>query len=122
MKRWRGQRGDVPVGCLIGFVLLVLITIIAMNVIPAQVKLGELEKRIDDLANRSNRRDYTNERIKIEILDKAEELDLAIGEDDVVVERNDRRIKIRVIFDQEIRFPGYTWVRHHDYLFDRPVF
>ena len=122
MTGWRNQRGDVPVGCLIGFVVLVLIAIFAMNAIPAQLKYGEFEKRIEELADRANRREYNDERIKRDILEKARDLDFDVPEENVLVERNDRRIKIRVHFVQEIRFPGYVWVRPHDFRLERPIF
>jgi len=121
MTAWKYQRGDVPVGCLVGFVVLVLIAVFAMNMIPAQVKLGELEKRVEELADRANRREYTNQRIKEEILEKAEEVDLDIPEKNIEVSRNNKWIKIRLSFDQTIRFPGYVWVRHHEYQLDRPI-
>ena len=122
MQPWKNQRGDVPVGCLIGFVILVLVAIIAMNAIPAQLDLGEFEKRIEELADRANRREYTNERIRRDILEKAKDLDFDVPEERVEIERNDRRIKIRVRFDQEVRFPGHTWVRQHDIRLERPIF
>ena len=103
MKAWTNQRGDVPVGCLIGFVLLVLIAIFAMNTIPA-------------------RREYTNSRIQEEILDKAEDLDLDILEKNIQIDRDEKRIKIFIEFDQEIRYPGYVWVRHHEIRLERPLF
>jgi hypothetical protein len=56
MQGWTNQRGDVPVGCLIGFAVMVVVAIIAMNAIPAQLELGEFEKRIEELADRANRR------------------------------------------------------------------
>ena len=112
MKAWTNQRGDVPVGCLIGFVLLVLIAIFAMNTIPAQLDIGELEKR----------REYTNSRIQEEILDKAEDLDLDILEKNIQIDRDEKRIKIFIEFDQEIRYPGYVWVRHHEIRLERPLF
>ncbi|MEE4273206.1 MAG: hypothetical protein V2I67_16145 [Thermoanaerobaculales bacterium] len=122
MTAWKNQRGDVPVGCLVGFVVLVLIAVFAMNAIPEQLKLGEFEKRIEELADRSNRREYTPERIKRDILEKARDLDFDVPEKNVEVNKNDRRIKIRVHFVQEIRFPGYVWVRPHDIRLERPVF
>jgi hypothetical protein len=122
MTGWKNQRGDVPVGCLIGFVVLVLIAIFAMNAIPEQLKLNEFEKRIEELADRANRREYTDQRIKRDILDKAKELDFDVPDKNVEVERDDRRVKIRVHFVQEIRFPGYVWVRPHDYRLERPIF
>jgi len=122
MTAWKNQRGDVPVGCLIGFVVLVLIAVFAMNAIPEQLKLGEFEKRIEELADRSNRREYTPDRIKRDILEKARDLGFDVPEKNVEVNKNDRRIKIRVHFVQEVRFPGYVWVRPHDIRLERPVF
>lgn len=122
MTAWKNQRGDVPVGCLLGFVVLVLIAIFAMNAVPAQLQLGEFEKRIDELADRANRREYTNERIKRDILEKAKDLNFDVPEKNVLVERNDRWVRIRVQFVQEVRFPGYVWVRDHDIRLERPMF
>lgn len=121
MQGWKNQRGDVPVGCLLGFVVLVIIAIVAMNAVPAQLDLGEFEKRIQELADRANRLEYNNERIKREILEKARDLDFDVEEEQVEIDRNDKRIKVRVRFDQEIRFPGYTWVRSHDIRLERPI-
>ena len=121
MTAWKNQRGDVPVGCLLGFVVLVLIAIFSMSAIPAQIKLGDFEKRIEELADRSSRREYTNERIKREILEKARDLDFDVPEKNVEINRNEKRIKIRVHFVQIIRLPGYEWVRPQDIRLERPV-
>jgi hypothetical protein len=121
MRAMRYQRGELPVGCLVGFVVIVLVVIFAMNMIPAQLKIGEFEKRINELADRANRRDYTVDVIRSRIMDKARDLDLMIEEKDLIIDRNDRRIIIKIKFDQEIRFPGRVWVRHHDYRLERPI-
>ena len=122
MTVWKNQRGDVPVGCLLGFVVLVLIAVFAMSAIPAQLKLGEFEKRIEELADRSNRREYNNVRIKREILSKAKDLDFDVPEENVEIDRNDKRIKIYVHFDQVVRLPGYVWVRPQEIRLERPIF
>ena len=122
MTRWKNQRGDVPVGCLLGFVALVLIAIFAMSAVPAQLKLGEFQKRIEELADRANRREYNNDRIKSEILVKAKDLDFDVPEENIEIDRNDKRIKIRVHFVQVIRLPGYEWVRPQDIRLERPMF
>lgn len=122
MTAWKNQRGDVPVGCLLGFVVLVLVAVIGMNAVPAQLDFGEFEKRLEDLADRSNRRDYNNERIKKEILIKAKDLDFDVPPENVLVERTERWIRIRVHFVQEVKFPGYVWVRNHDLRLERPIF
>jgi len=122
MTTWKNQRGDVPVGCLIGFVVMVLVAIFAMNAVPAQLDFGEFEKRIGELADRANRREYNNERIKRDILMKAKDLNFDVPPENVLVERTDRWVRIRVHFVQEVRFPGYVWVRHHDLRLERPIF
>lgn len=122
MTAWKNQRGDVPVGCLLGFVVLVLVAIIAMNAVPAQLKFGDFEKRIEELADRANRREYTPERIKRDILTKAVDLNFDVPEENVEITKNDRWIRIRVHFIQEVKFPGYTWVRPHDLRLERPLF
>jgi len=122
MTAWKNQRGDVPVGCLLGFVVLVLIAIFAMSAIPAQLKLGDFEKRVGELADRANRREYNNERIKRDILAKAKDLDFDLPEKNVEIDRNDKRIKIRVQFVQVVRLPGYEWVRPQDIRLERPIF
>ena len=122
MTVWKNQRGDVPVGCLLGFVVLVLIAIFAMSAVPAQLKLGDFEKRVAELADRSNRRDYNIERIKQEILIKAKELDFDVPEKNIEVTRNDKWVKIYVHFDQVVRLPGYVWVRPQEIRQERPVF
>lgn len=122
MTAWKNQRGDVPVGCLLGFVVLVLIAIFSMSAIPAQLDLGELEKRIEELADRANRREYNDARIKRDILKKARDLDFDVAEKDLKIDRTDKRIKIRVQFVQIVRLPGYEWVRPQDIRVERPIF
>jgi len=122
MTVWKNQRGDVPVGCLLGFVVLVLVAIFAMNAGPAQLKLGDFERRVAELADRANRREYNNDRIKREILSKAKDLDFDLPEKNVEISRNDKRIKIYIHFDQTIRLPGYVWVRPQEIRMERPIF
>lgn len=122
MTMWKNQRGDVPVGCLIGFALMVVIAIFAMNAIPAQLQYGEFEKRVDELADRANRREYTADRIKRDILQKANDLDFDLPEQNVEIDKNNRRIKIYIHFNQEIRFPGKVWVQAREIRLERPIF
>lgn len=122
MTMWKNQRGDVPVGCLIGFVVLVLVAIIAMNAIPEQLKYGEFEKRVDELADRANRREYTPKKIKSEILEKAKDLRFDLPEKNVEIEKSDRWIKIYVHFDQEFRFPGKVHIQEREIRLERPIF
>ena len=121
MTKWRFERGDVPVGCLVGLVVMLLAALIAIKVTPVMINVGELEKEISTLADRANRREYKDERIVRDILHKAENLDLQVTKKDITIKRTSSRIKITVTYDVPIEFPGYTYVWHKRHYHDRPL-
>jgi len=122
MKSWRFQRGDVPVGCLVGGAVLLIVILVAIKVAPVVVNVGELDNKISVLADRANRREYNDRRILTEILQKAESLDLPVTKKNVKIKRTSSRIKITVIYDLPIEFPGYTFMWHKEHFQDRPLF
>lgn len=122
MKGWRDQRGDVPIGCLVGMVVLLVVVLIAIKVSPVMIAAGEFEREAAVLADRANRRDYTDKRILRDLLAKAEELDLPVVKNDIKIKRTAKRIKIRVSYDYAIEFPFYTYVWHREVSEDRPLF
>jgi len=122
MKSWRSQRGDVPVGCLVGGVVVVVVILIAIKVAPITINIGEFDKEIGVLADRANRREYHDQRILKSILAKAESLDLPVTKKDVTIKRTSTRIRITVIYDVPIEFPGYTYVMHKEHFHERPIF
>jgi len=121
MKTWRFQRGDVPVGCLVGGVVALVVVLIGIKVTPLVISVGELDKEISVLADRANRREYNDPRILADILRKAEALDLPVTKKDVKIQRMSKRIKITVTYDIPIEFPGYTYVWHKEHYQDRPL-
>ena len=121
MKTWRFQRGDVPIGCLVGGVVALVVVLIAIKVTPLVISVGELDKEISVLADRANRREYNDPRILAAILQKAEALDLPVTKKDVKIQRMSKRIKITVTYDIPIEFPGYTYVWHKEHYQDRPL-
>ena len=122
MTSWRSQRGDVPVGCLIGGVVLLIVVLVAIKVTPVVLNVGELDNKISTLADRANRREYNDKRILAEILKKAELLDLPVAKKNVKIKRTSNRIKITVIYTIPIEFPGYTFMWHKEHFEDRPLF
>jgi len=122
MKTWRFQRGDVPIGCLIGGVVALIVTLIAIKVTPLMINVGELDKEIAVLADRASRRDYNDKRILADILQKAEALNLPVTKKEVTIKRMSKRIKITVVYDLPIKFPGgYTYVWHKEHFHDRQL-
>lgn len=122
MTGWRNQRGDVPVGCLIGGIVMLIVVLIAIKVAPIMINVGELDKQISVLADRANRRAYNDQRIERDILAKAEELDLPVTKKSIDIKRTSSRIKVTVTYQKEIEFPGYTYVWNKRHYHERPLF
>lgn len=122
MRTWRYQRGDVPIGCLVGGVVALIVMLVAIKVAPIMINVGELDKEIGVLADRANRREYHDERIRKSILTKAESLDLPVTKKSIDIKRTSNRIKITVSYTVPIEFPGYTYVWHKEHFHDRPLF
>jgi len=122
MDRWRSQRGDVPVGCLIGFVVAVVVALIAIKTIPVIVAVGDFDKEVKSYADRASRPDYDDKRIRKDLAAIAEQLDIPIGAKDIWINRAGNKIKIRITYDYQIEFPGYTYVWHKEHYEDRPLF
>jgi hypothetical protein len=122
MNPHRRQRGDVPLGCLVGFVVAVLVAVIAIKVVPVMVNVGEFDKEIKANAERANNFGYTDKRIRANIVAKADELDIPIHSKSVWIKRSATRIKIRVSYDYPIEFPGYTYVWQKVHEVERIIF
>ena len=122
MKTGRGQRGDVPVGCLIGLVVLAIVTLISIKTVPVMLEVQEFEKEVRAVADRGNRIDYTDKRMITRLMSKAEELDIPVTAEDIRIIRTKSRIRIQVDFTKEIDFPGYTYVWRKEIDEDRPIF
>lgn len=122
MKTWRYQRGDVPVGCLVGGAVALIVILVAIKVAPIMIHVGELDKQIGVYADRANRREYNDKRIERAIITKAESLDLPVTKKDIKIKRTSNRIKITVVYDVPIEFPGYTYVWHKEHFHERPLF
>ncbi len=122
MNRWHRQRGDVPIGCLIGFLVAVIVGLIAIKAVPVMVQVGEFDKEVKAQADRANRLEYTDKRIRKNLLEKAEVLDIPVNAKSIWIKRSSNRFKIRVTYDYPIDFPGYTYVWHKEHYEDRPLF
>lgn len=121
MKR-RSERGDVPLGCLVGLVVLAVALLIGLKVVPIMVRVGDLQNKVEALADRSGRIDYRDERIIKDILITADMTDLPVTRKDIKIQRNKAFTKIWVTFTIPIDFGVYTYVWHKEIYENRPVF
>jgi hypothetical protein len=116
------QRGQVSAGCIVSLVVMLLVVIVAIQVVPVMINIGDMDKEIALLAERANISSYTNERIKGRILQKAEALGLRVAKENIKVRRTSRDIEIVVEYDCEVDLLVFThrWRKVHDVR--RPLF
>ena len=122
MSKWRYQRGEVPMGCIVALILGFIVALVGIKVTPIMLRMGDLEREVRILADRGNRVEYTNKRIVKEIVSKARELDLPVTEENVTAARSDSHIVVEVKYEKAIEFPGYTYVWKKELHEDRPLF
>ena len=122
MNRWRTQRGDVPVGCLIGFAVAVIIGLIAIRTVPVIMAVGEFDKEVKAQAERAGLPQHDDKYIRKQLLLHAEMNNIPINAKSIWIKRAAARIKIRVSYDIPIEFPGYTYIWHKEHYEDRPIF
>ena len=118
----RRERGDVPVGCLVGLVVLAIAALIGIKATPVMVNVGELDREITSLADRAGRRDYKDKRIIRDILMKAEEVALPVTKESIKIERGRTRFRIWVTYQKDIDFVFFTYHWNKEHFHDRPIF
>jgi hypothetical protein len=106
----------------VGGLVALIVILVAIKVAPIMIHVGELDKQIGVYADRANRREYNDKRIERAILSKAEALDLPVTKKDIKIKRTSNRIKITVVYEIPIEFPGYTYVWHKEHFHERPLF
>ncbi len=117
MQRFRFQRGQINAGCFVALIILAIAVVVAMKTIPAVVSVGDMQKEIETLAARATLPNYTNQKIRGRIYQKALELDLPVTPKSIKITRNSQYIHIVVAYDLDLKYPFYTyhWHKVHDY-------
>ncbi|HXU32026.1 MAG TPA: hypothetical protein VN851_15755 [Thermoanaerobaculia bacterium] len=120
MRRWRGQRGEGNLGCILWAVLLAVVALIAWKTIPVKLASSEMYDFIEEQAKFAA--NSPDAELKKQILLKASQLGIELSPDRVSVERLGDRIRMKADYQIPVEFPGYTyvWKFHHEV--DRPIF
>lgn len=122
MIRKRSERGDVPLGCLVGLIVMGIALLIGLKVVPLMVRVGDLESTVQSLADRAGRVEYDNKRIINDILVQASKSDLPVTKKDIKIERTKAYNKIWVKFTVQIDFIVYTYTWNKEIYENRPTF
>lgn len=120
MSNNRSERGEGRFGCLVGLVLLLIAGLIAYRMIPIKVKTADLRDTVIDESKSAGR--HGDKAIRGNILNKAQQLELPVTPEDIVIKRTNAYIRIDVKYTVPVEFPGYTYqwdFRHH---YENPIF
>lgn len=122
MKVFHLARGESKIGCIFWLAVLAAGGLIAWKAVPVKVKSAELHDHMADMAIFATR-ERSSEVIKRNVLAKAKNLGLPLEAKDLVVTRDDARIRLVADYTVVLEFPfgiTYDWEFHHEV--DRPIF
>ena len=89
------QRGEGKVGCIIGLIVLIVVAYFAIVMLPSYINMWEFKDMMEEEAKFAAVRKDADE-IKHRLLTKAKELELPIGEEQVDVKLDSKRVEIEV--------------------------
>lgn len=120
MSRSRSWVGDSKVGCAIWVLIVIVCGMIAWKAVPVKIASSEFYDFMIEQAKYAG--NVPPDILKKRILEKAGELNLPVGEKQVIVERHGDNIRMRCAYTVALDFPGYTynWTFKHE--LNRPIF
>ena len=112
-RRKRSERGEGQMGCIFGLVLMAIGIFIAFKMVPVKVRAAEMRQEVVDQAKAGGMR--SDARIMQALLRKAEDENLPVTEDNIVIHRTANTISVDVDYVVPVDFPGYKyqWAFHH---------
>jgi hypothetical protein len=120
MRRNRRQAGEGQAGCLVGLVVFFAAVFIAYKLIPVKVKMADMRQTVVDEAKSGG--SHGDDRIRKQIILKAQDLNLPVTDDNITIERNQNNIKVEVEYTVPVVFPGYTYQWHAHHVAENPLF
>jgi len=122
MNMWRSQRGEIPVGCVVGLIFAAIVAMIGIKVTPLMMRMGDLERDVRILADKANRIEYNDKVIAEQIIKSADKYNLPVTDENIVIDRGRHRIVVTVTYTKMVEFPGYTYQWDVRIFEDRPLF
>ena len=120
MGSLRRQRGEGKAGCVFWILIFLVGGIFGWQMIPAKIADMQLKDHMDELAKLRPRAD--GKAFQNSILKRAEELDIPLKAEDVKVDKNLRRVRMKVKYTRPISLlvTTYEWKFEHD--IERDIF
>ncbi|HTQ79278.1 MAG TPA: hypothetical protein VMM92_04725 [Thermoanaerobaculia bacterium] len=120
MRQKSTQRGSGTLGCIVWTVLLVVGVLVAYKAIPVKIKSAELYDHMVEMGKYGGKTE-PEEMVK-DIVATAQRLELPLEKENVKVERNGDRLRMRATYTVPLEFPGYTYNWKFDHQVDVPIF
>lgn len=116
----RREAGEGNFGCIVGLVILVIAVMIAYKVIPVKANMADLRQVCIDEGKSAGQ--HNDSVIMKRILEKAQEVNLPVTEDNITINRENSNITIDVDYTVPVKFPGYTYQWHEHHHVENPIF
>jgi len=121
MKSRRAEAGTGRVGCVIWVGLLAIGVFIASKIVPVKMKTSTFYDAMQEQAQFGSIKG--DAAIQAELYRKAQELQLPLKKDEIVVRRDMGYVYVEVHYVLTVEFPIYgTYVWHEDDKVQRPLF
>ena len=121
MASRRSMAGTGRVGCVIWLALLAIGIFVASKIVPVKMKTSEFYDAMTEQAQFGSIKGDAS--IQAELYRKAQELQLPLKKEDIVVRRDMGYVYVEVHYQLPIEFPIYgTYVWHENDKVSRPLF
>ena len=121
MRARRAEAGTGRIGCAIWAALLAVGVLIAIKVVPVKMKTSTFYDAMQEQAQFGSIKG--DGAIQADLFRKAQELQLPLKKEEIVVRRDMGYVYVEVHYQMPIEFPIYgTYVWHEDDKVQRPLF
>lgn len=121
MSSRRSMAGTGRVGCVVWLALLAIAVLVASKVVPVKMKTSEFYDAMTEQAQFGSIKNDAS--IQAELFRKAQELQLPLKKEDIVVRRDMGYVYVEVHYKLPIEFPIYgTYIWNEDDKVQRPLF
>lgn len=121
MRRWRSERGEGNIGCILWVLVLILVVMVAWKAIPVKLSTTKLYDYMDELAKFSAASKPPDE-LKKMILVRAQDLGIKVDPSNVAVSRKGDSIHMDVQYQVPVSVLGFTYQWNFHHTLDRPIF
>ena len=120
MRPRKSNSGTGRAGCLVWLVLLAGVVLVLSKVVPVKMRTSQFFDAMEEQAQFGSIKG--DKSIQNELFQKAQDLQLPLKKEDIVVHRDGSNVFVEAHYTITIQFPGYTYVWKENPRVIRPLF